>query len=113
MDCRNYIEKHYPDRFLEAYDALIIGAFRADLFRLLVLFREGGIYADIDTQLEADLDNFITTDLSFFVPRDVPHDFWPNSNFCLWNGLLGSAPGHPILAKAIEDIITAILNRDD
>jgi len=112
-DCRKFIEKFYPKRFVDAYDAIIPGAFKADFFRLLVLFKHGGVYADVDVQLDADLDSFITKDLSFFVPRDVPIDYWPDSNYCLWNGLLGVAPGHPILAKAIEDVVTTVLNRVD
>jgi hypothetical protein len=112
-DCLDYIQRNYPNRFIDAYNSILPGAFKADFFRLLVLFKDGGIYADIDVQLETDLDIFVTTDLSLFIPRDVPLDYWPNSNYCLWNGLLGSAPGHPIIAKALEDIITTIENRHD
>ena len=112
-DCLEFIQQNYPKRFVDAYDAIVPGAFKADFFRLLVLFKEGGVYADIDVKLDADLDTFITKDLSFFVPRDVPLDYWPDSNYCAWNGLLGAAPGHPIIAKAIEDVITTILNRVD
>ena len=113
VDARYYIDTHYPNLFVEAYDALIPGAFKADLFRLLVLLREGGIYADIDVQLDTDLDSFLTGDISFFVPRDCPLDRWPNSNYCLWNGLVGSVPGHPILLQAVEDIMNHVLNRMD
>jgi Glycosyltransferase sugar-binding region containing DXD motif len=112
-DCVLYIKKNFPVRFVEAYEAILPGAFKADFFRLLVLLKDGGIYADIDVQLEADLDNFITDDLSFFIPRDVPLDYWPDSNYCLWNGLMGSSPGNPILAKAVEDILFTIQNRYD
>ena len=113
LDCVLYIRNNFPARFVEAYEAILPGAFKADFFRLLVLLKDGGIYADIDVQLEADLDNFITDDLAFFIPRDVPLDYWPNSNYCLWNGLMGSAPGHPIIAKAIEDILWNVENRCD
>jgi hypothetical protein len=87
--------------------------FKADLFRLLVLLKEGGIYADIDVQLDVNLDSFLTNNLSFFVPRDVAIDHWPRANYCLWNGLLGAAPGHPIIARAAEDLMNRILNRQD
>eukprot|EP00977_Amphora_coffeiformis_P024840 scaffold17318_cov169-Amphora_coffeaeformis.AAC.7 len=112
-DARGYIETHYPNLFVNAYDALIPGAFKADLFRLLVLLREGGVYADIDVQLDTDLDSFLAADISFFVPRDCPLDRWPNSNFCLWNGFMGSLPGHPILLQAVEDVMNHALNRMD
>jgi mannosyltransferase OCH1-like enzyme len=106
-------QEHYPDRFVEAYDAILPGAFKADLFRLCVLLKEGGIYADIDVQLDVNLDSFLTNNLSFLVPRDVAIDHWPRANYCLWNGLLGAAPGHPIIARAVEDLLNRILNRQD
>jgi Glycosyltransferase sugar-binding region containing DXD motif len=116
---RDYIIEHYSSSshqnlFLDAYDALIPGAFRADLFRLLVLFKHGGVYADIDVQLDVNqLDYLIPHNLGYFVPRDVAIDRWPDSNFCLWNGLQGAAPGHPIVAQAIQDLLNHILNRHD
>lgn len=112
-NCRDFIIKHYPQRFIHGYDQILPGAFKADFFRLLVLFVHGGVYADIDVHLDSNLDHFIPNDLSFFVPRDVPLDYWPNSNYCLWNGLLGSSPGNPIVAKAIEDVLNTISNRVD
>ena len=72
-----------------------------------------GFYADIDVQLDTDLDSFLEADVSFFVPRDCPIDRWPNSNYCLWNGFMGSVPGHPILIQAVEDVVNTVLNRLD
>ena len=112
-DCIEFIQSHYPPLFVDAFRAIQPGAFKADLFRLLVLFQQGGIYADVDVQLDTHLDTFITHDLSFFVPRDVPVDYWPHANYCLWNGLMGAAPGHPLLAQAITDVVNTIRNRGD
>ena len=111
---REYIQQHFPKYFVDAYDAVLPGAFKADFFRVLVLMKEGGIYADIDVQLDiTNLDSFVTSNLSFFVPRDVPLDRWPHSNFCLWNGLMASAPAHPIVVQAAQDLLNHIQNRWD
>jgi hypothetical protein len=112
-ETRAYIKEGFPDRFLEAYDALIPGAFKADLFRYLVLLRDGGVYADIDLLLETNLDTFVTPTMSFFTPRDDGVCNEENSPFCLWNGLLASAPGHPIMAMAAERMLNLVLNRAD
>ena len=45
-DCRKYIQENYPDA-LFAFDRVIPGAYKADLWRYIVLFLEGGIYMDI------------------------------------------------------------------
>jgi hypothetical protein len=110
---RTYLCTHYPARFVDTYDTLIPGAFKADLFRLLVLLREGGVYADVDVQLDADLDSFLEAPISFFIPRDCPLDRWPDSNYCLWNGFMGSVPGHPIVLQAVEDVTNHVMNRQD
>ena len=34
-----------------------------------------------------------------------------NRRFCVWNGWIASAPGHPFLAKAIETVVNQVRNR--
>jgi mannosyltransferase OCH1-like enzyme len=46
-DCRQFIKTHFKPDVLEAFDKLIPGAYKADLFRLCILFIKGGIYMDI------------------------------------------------------------------
>ena len=43
-DCREFIKTHFKPDVLDAYDKLIPGAYKADLWRLCVLFINGGIY---------------------------------------------------------------------
>jgi len=112
-DARRYIQSNFPGRFLIAYDAIAVPAFRADFFRLCVLAIDGGVYADIDVQLDANLDSFIPQNLSFFVPRDTNIDSWPSSNYCAWNGLMGASPGHPIVLQGLQDLVNRALHRQD
>jgi hypothetical protein len=77
-----------------------------------VLLKEGGVYADTDILLDTNLDTFITPEMAFFVPRDIVGDY-AGQNFCLWNGMIGSTPGHPFLARAVERLVNNILNRAD
>jgi mannosyltransferase OCH1-like enzyme len=46
-DCREFIRKYFKPDVLDAFDKLIPGAYKADLFRLCILFIKGGIYMDI------------------------------------------------------------------
>jgi hypothetical protein len=98
---RDYIQKNYPSRFLDAFDSLIPGAYKADLFRYLVLMKDGGVYSDVDVMLSGDIEKFITPTMSFFAPQDAVGDF-ADAKYCLWNGMMGSAPGHPFMIKAVE-----------
>ena len=46
-DCRDFIKANFEIHVLNAYDNLIPGAYKADLWRLCVLYINGGIYMDI------------------------------------------------------------------
>jgi hypothetical protein len=74
--------------------------------------KEGGIYADVDILLDASLDEFVSPSLSFFAGRDVVCEY-ADESFCLWNGIIGSAPGHPFLIRAVERLVNLILQRAD
>jgi hypothetical protein len=67
---------------------------------------------DVDVMLNTNLDTFFTPDLAFFAPIDAVGSF-ADEQFCLWNGLLGSAPAHPILAKVIEWMVNLVSTRAD
>jgi len=109
---RNFIKEHFPQRIVDAYDALIPGAFKADLFRYLVLMIHGGVYADVDILLEGNLDTLIPPSLGFLAPLDTPGEE-NDERICLWNGFMASAPGHPFVVRAAERTINHILDRAD
>uniref|UniRef100_A0A7S4NHU3 Alpha 1,4-glycosyltransferase domain-containing protein n=1 Tax=Odontella aurita TaxID=265563 RepID=A0A7S4NHU3_9STRA len=112
-EARAYVAEHYPRQFLDAFDALLPGAYKADLFRYLVLLKDGGIYADIDVFLNANLDEVVSPTTSFFVPRDRVAEYAANGTYCLWNGFLGASSGHPFLVRAVERTLNLILERAD
>lgn len=73
-DIENFLSTHFPPEVRQAYDALLPGSFKADLFRYCVLLIYGGVYADIDILLETNL-NFIEPDIGFMVPEDEVRRF--------------------------------------
>jgi hypothetical protein len=78
-DAASFLSTHFPAEVREAYDALLPGAFKADLFRYCVLLIHGGVYADVDIMLESALDLSVPPDVGFMVPIDEVSD---NSVFC-------------------------------
>jgi hypothetical protein len=73
-DAASFLSTHFPSEVREAYDALIPGAFKADLFRYCVLLIHGGVYADVDIMLESALDLSVAPDVGFMVPIDEVSD---------------------------------------
>lgn len=80
-----------------AYAALLTGAQKADLFRLLSLKYEGGVYADIDSELRAPLWTAIPQNASAVVGR-----YW-NTEFMAYE------PHHPLLVGTLHRITSGVL----
>ena len=59
-DRRNFIKDNFPKKVLDAYDNLIPGAYKADLWRYCVLYIHGGVYTDIKAVLLLGLNDVIT-----------------------------------------------------
>lgn len=70
-DALEFIKIHFPEEVAFAFQSLIPGAFKADLFRLCVLFIEGGVYTDVDVMASSTLEMMIQPDIGFMSPLDA------------------------------------------
>ena len=100
--CREYIQMYYPADYLKAYDMVIPGAYKADVFRYLLLYREGGVYMDCKSSTMVPLRDFIPSKATFVVFRDRPKG-------SLLNSFMAVTPNHPILKIVIDMTISNIL----
>lgn len=103
---------HLKEYCCTLIDTCLALAPQADFFRYLVLYQVGGVYVDVDVMLDSNLDTFMSPDLAFFAPMDAVGAY-ADEQFCLWNGLLGSAPAHPALTNVIEWMVNLVSNRGD
>jgi hypothetical protein len=99
---RRYIQKSYPLRIIEVYDSIQSLSMQINCARVLILLREGGVFANVDLLLEVNLEVLLVSGVSFFAARedDMEH--------CLWTGLVGASPGHVILVKEAEEFLTRL-----
>jgi mannosyltransferase OCH1-like enzyme len=102
-DCREFIKNHFRPDVLWAYDSLIPGAYKADLWRLCVLFINGGIYMDIKFCCVNGFRLIELTEKEHFV-RDRP----PCS---IYNALMACKRGNLFLFKCIRRIVHNVQNR--
>lgn len=100
VDMRRWIEENMRAEVLQAFDRLIPGAFRADLWRYAVLYKEGGVYADVGMTTMRSLRDVLAADDDFVVARDRP-----SHNSLLYNAFMAVSPGHPILEEVIGRIV--------
>ncbi len=68
---------------------------KADIARYEILYRLGGVYVDMDFECLQPLDVFHYA-LDFYI------GIAQREKFSLFNGLIGSVPGHPVLKESIE-----------
>ena len=48
-DCISFLEKHYKQKYTDAFKNMKSGAHKADLFRYAYLYKMGGLYVDVKT----------------------------------------------------------------
>ena len=105
--CRDFIKSNFPEDVLYAFDKLVPGAFKADLWRCCILYKKGGIYLDIKYSC---VNNFLLrylTDDNYYV-RDLCHTDITG----IYNALLVSHPNNPILYSCIQKIIHHVHHND-
>ena len=98
-DCEAYITKQFDEKILKTYLKLKPYAYRADLFRILLVYNEGGWYSDSKQVCYEPIDK-LQIGRDFVGSLDASIN--PN---CLFNGFFGSVPKHPILKKCIDMIV--------
>lgn len=101
-----YLKANAPERVYNAYMKLTDGAAQADLWRLAVIYAEGGVYMDIDATLVWPLEGILDDSSEAFYIK-------MRGNTHYTNYFLAAAPQQPAYARAIDIIIHNIENRDE
>jgi mannosyltransferase OCH1-like enzyme len=107
QDCREFIKKHFHERVLKAFDKIIPGAYKADLWRYCVIYIEGGIYLDIKFHCTHGFKLIALTEEEHFV-NDVPAGplrFPDYHNEGIFNALMVAKPGNEKFKKCIDAIV--------
>ena len=120
-DCRAFLAKYFKPLVLKAYDKLIPGAFKADLWRYCIMYIYGGIYMDIKLNFDADFDPDTLLSSEHY-PLDIPLCApqgsldKPYGKHCslrvrgIYQGLLVCQKGSPIMREVIARCTANILN---
>ncbi len=102
-DCRAFIEANFDPEVLYAYDSLLPGAFKADLWRYCVLYINGGFYVDIKFICEPGFSFSQIKDSQFYV-REYNHKGTGLYDHIVYTGVIGSRPKNPLFDRCIKQI---------
>jgi hypothetical protein len=103
LECRTFIATNFNPNVLHAYDSLIPGAYKADLWRYCILYMKGGLYIDIKYKC---MNQFRL--IQFIENKE-------NKNMCplitetnpkyVYTGVLITPPKNPLYKKCIDQIV--------
>jgi mannosyltransferase OCH1-like enzyme len=102
-DCRNFIKDNFEISVLNAFDTLIPGAYKADLWRYCILYKNGGIYLDIKYE---PVNGF-----KFINMTEKEHWVLDHDKNGIYNALMVCKPNNKILLKAIYNIVQNVKNK--
>lgn len=104
--CRTFMREKTSQRILDAYDSLIPGAYKADLFRLAVLYEYGGWYLDVSmcAQSSAVSLDVLPSTYSLVIARDIPA-----APYSIYQAFIGAVPRSPVLKFILDEVVNMVL----
>jgi mannosyltransferase OCH1-like enzyme len=93
--CRDFISDNYGETLSNLFTNIKDGPIKADLFRICILYKKGGVYTDIDNVLLRPIDDIIQKNITFAVGGSY-------DGLSLNPAFLVSCKENPILLKCIE-----------
>ena len=109
-DMERYIKDNFDDSVHRALMRIKPGAGKADIWRLAVICREGGVYIDLDRVMHDNtppLNTLINDDDEFIHGRNW-HRFGYNAPAP--NSMLISRPNHPIIKNTLLSVVDSVNN---
>lgn len=104
-ECKDYLLANYGQEYLDAFNKLKPGAFKADFWRYAILAKEGGVYIDLDMKLMKPLREMIDCDTDFYVVKDVPES-------AIYQAFIAVVPNHPVLVGSTRECFNNIVEEN-
>ena len=103
-DMNNFIKLNFEENVYKCYLELNVGAAKADFWRYCILYKNGGVYLDIDSDILRPLDELIENSDQCIITREGNQGIFNN-----W--IMIFQKSHPILLKVIENCCYNIINK--
>ena len=97
----NFIEDNYSEKYIRTFYKINAGAGRADFFRYLYLYKNGGVWIDVTIVPYISLREFIKNDTEMVLVHDVECNN-------IYNALMGFPSGHELLKKCIKKCMSNV-----
>lgn len=106
---RAFIKNNFDEDVVMAFDILKPGAYKSDLWRYCILYKEGGVYIDIKFNTMEPLIRIVERSPTLYVNDiDVTEN---NVDGCMYNGFMISPPYNQIFKDCIDEIVDSCQKR--
>jgi mannosyltransferase OCH1-like enzyme len=102
-DIIKFLKSKFPKKYLDAYNKLIPGAYKADFFRYCFLYIYGGFYFD-NKQINRNPLNIFLNEQDLYLCLDI-------NSTRYYNAIMFSVPNHIVMKKCIEKCVKNIENK--
>ena len=106
-DCIEFLKNNFGnegDKYVDIFNYIKDGPIKADFWRVCVLYKNGGIYSDIDVEPLVNVNEIIDKDTSFFTSTSFNKDSL-NPHFIV------SPKEHIVLKKCIDKYLEMYKNK--
>jgi len=104
-DCDNFMKSYGLKEYL-AYNKLVPGAYKADLFRYCILYKYGGCYSDIGHVMLKSFDSIIE-DNKLVIVKDKPDSTY----YGIHNALICVTPSNDFIKQLVDKSVENIENK--
>lgn len=104
--CENFIRNNFSDEVFFVYTSLPLGIMRADMWRIAVIYINGGIYADTDTICHTNICNLLEDKDIVVCEEHVGSNDVANYFFA-------AKPNHPVFKTTIDNMVELFKNSFD
>lgn len=98
-ECEDFLKKYFNPSILATFRKLK-GAHKADLFRYCYLYKHGGVYIDIKTELIRPMDEVFNQNYTYSVLSIVKNT--------IYQGIIATPPKNPIFLKLIYFMVKLV-----
>ena len=105
-ECREFIQLHFGKEVVHAFDHLIPGQYKCDLWKYCVLYIHGGIYIDIKYHCVNGFKLIELMDREHFV-LERP-GFWEYNTYGIYNGFMVCKPRNNYMLDCVKRIVSNV-----
>lgn len=102
LQAAQFVLEEYGQEWYDIFLNLPLGVMRGDLWRYMVIYKHGGVYADLDTECLNPIKVWLKEDYDMIVCPET------DIHFCQWT--FAASAGNPILKSVLDTIKEKLLS---